>query len=460
MAVDRALVIIGAGPKAIAIVAKANVLAELGVSVPRIHVIERRSVGAHWTGDAGYTNGLLRLGTSPEKDIGFPYQSRCWGRELSSAVDERMARYSWQGFLIAQSGYSDWVDRGRPAPEHRQWARYLQWVAEQVAGSMTLHQGEARGIALRGSRWVVGYEGALGAREVEADGLVMTGPGRTKWLSAVPSHDRVLTVESFWSEYQRLRSAAPARIAIVGTGENAASIAMSLTSAEGQGHHIDIVSWVGMTYSRGESFRENRVFSNPEVGRWRWLSEQDRRSFIRRTDRGVFSIAALKVLDQADNIEILPGRLCKVTPHDGGGVWLHVEYDGRTEAVPYDYIVLATGSDQASFLLSMLEPETEREIRRRIGLPEITDASLEPLIGRHLEVRELRPLLHMPMLAGMRQGPGFANLSCLGRLSDQLLGGYVEGYIDDGLSARQPLSAGRPRAPSPEGRERIERVEG
>jgi len=32
--------------------------------------------------------------------------------------------------------------------------------------------------------------------------------------------------------------------------------------------------------------------------------------------------------------------------------------------------------------------------------------------------------LHLPMLAGIAQGPGFPNLSCLGLLADRILASY------------------------------------
>jgi mycobactin lysine-N-oxygenase len=37
----------------------------------------------------------------------------------------------------------------------------------------------------------------------------------------------------------------------------------------------------------------------------------------------------------------------------------------------------------------------------------------------------LRPPLHIPVAAGLAQGPGFPNLSCLGLLSDRILRRYV-----------------------------------
>ena len=42
-----------------------------------------------------------------------------------------------------------------------------------------------------------------------------------------------------------------------------------------------------------------------------------------------------------------------------------------------------------------------------------------------LAVTDLRPPLHLPVLAGLAQGPGFPNLSCLGLLSDRVLRRYV-----------------------------------
>ena len=42
-------------------------------------------------------------------------------------------------------------------------------------------------------------------------------------------------------------------------------------------------------------------------------------------------------------------------------------------------------------------------------------------IGPDLSVEGLRPRLHLPMMAAIRQGPGFPNLSCLGLLSDRIL---------------------------------------
>ena len=50
---------------------------------------------------------------------------------------------------------------------------------------------------------------------------------------------------------------------------------------------------------------------------------------------------------------------------------------------------------------------------------------LERLIDVDLSVSGLEPPLHLPVMAGLAQGPGFPNLSCLGLLSDRVLRRYV-----------------------------------
>jgi mycobactin lysine-N-oxygenase len=92
------LAVIGAGPKGIAIAAKARALTAAGLGAPRVVLIDRSAVAGNWTGRQGYTNGLLPLGTPSEKDIGYPYADS-WGA-ASPAVTAAMADYSWHRHLI------------------------------------------------------------------------------------------------------------------------------------------------------------------------------------------------------------------------------------------------------------------------------------------------------------------------------------------------------------------------
>jgi len=444
MSISSTLIIIGAGPKALAIAAKATVLSEVGLRVPEIHIVERAEIGAHWSGRAGYTNGRQPLGTPPEKDLGFPYQSTDWGPELSARINREMHRFSWQSFLVAHDRYADWVDRGRPAPEHRHWAQYLQWVAASVGPHVRFHQGTVTTAAIQGDRWSVTFEGLEGREQLWGDGLVLTGPGRVRAPRSTPSHQRILTVESFWRDYLRFQQLDQARITIVGGGETAAAIALGLVQLGRPGLQIDLVTPKGLIYSRGESFRENRVYSDAANGHWSQLTAEHRRDFIRRTDQGVFSQAALQVLDQSDALRLIPGNLVEVSLDAEGLPLIGLEYDGARWRQGSDYVILATGADHLATLNSLLDDRNRDEILARTGLGAFTQEQVEESITTDLSIEGLTPRLHLPMLSAMSQGPGFSNLSCLGRLSDRILEPYVGGaVVEDSTVAEMSTKRGR-----------------
>ncbi|HZE18456.1 MAG TPA: lysine 6-monooxygenase, partial [Mycobacterium sp.] len=63
---------------------------------------------------------------------------------------------------------------------------------------------------------------------------------------------------------------------------------------------------------------------------------------------------------------------------------------------------------------------------------------LQEAIGHDLAVTDVTPKLFLPNLAGLTQGPGFPNLSCLGLLSDRVLGAAI-------ATQRQTTPPGEPR---------------
>jgi mycobactin lysine-N-oxygenase len=164
------LAVIGAGPKGIAIAAKARAIAAAGLGAPRVVLIDRGAIAGNWTGRQGYTSGLLPLGTPPEKDVGFPY-AHSWG-PASPAVTAAMTEYSWQRHLIARGAYADWVDRGRLRPTHRQWSIYLREVAEKAQAEVVA--AELVGLEADGERWRLALEPG---EAIWADGVVITGAG-------------------------------------------------------------------------------------------------------------------------------------------------------------------------------------------------------------------------------------------------------------------------------------------
>jgi len=169
-------------------------------------------------------------------------------------------------------------------------------------------------------------------------------------------------------------------------------------------------------YSRGESYEENRLYSDP--GDWPGLAEAHRREFLVRTDRGVFSLQAEAILNQSRGFRALAGRAVAISAGERQ-VAVTIEYGDEREHVAYDLVVVAIGFQSGWF-----EGLLGEQARGRLA-GALAGAQLERRIEADLSVVGLQPPLHLPMVAGLAQGPGFPNLSCLGLLSDRVLRRYV-----------------------------------
>jgi len=435
------LLVIGAGPKAIAIAAKRAVLAKLGRPVPRVVIVDYQGVAAHWSGSAGFTDGRQLLGTRPEKDIGFPYASTLWGCiPLNKAIDKEMYLLSWYTYLIDQGTYSDWVDRGRTRPTHGEWSRYIQWVAARIEIDIRIAKVQAISTIMDGTRWQLSCVGGEGQSYLlEGDGLVLTGPGTPLTIPGQPaSHPRVWDGANFWlhlAELSRQRDTTtePLNIGVIGTGETAAAIVVALSNTLQEAAFIEVISPYGVLYSRDEGFAENRLFSDPD-GRlanlhgnhrhelnWLSLSENDRREFVRRTDRGVFSMHAVEELNLAENVRSVLGT-ARSLQASAEKVRVEMEYGGNIEQDEYDYVIVARGFN-ALWFTALLDAATHARLGNATAA--FDRNMLECAIGEDLSIQGFQPRLHLPMLAGVAQGPGFPNLSCLGLLSDRILSSYV-----------------------------------
>ena len=282
----------GAGPKGIAIAAKARALAAAGLPAPRVVLVDRSEVAGNWTGRQGYTSGLLPLGTPPEKDVGYPYAAS-WD-DASADVVGAMAQYSWQRHLIRHGVYSDWVDRGRLRPTHREWSTYLREVAELAEAEIV--RGVVTGLEITGGdRWEVTLEAGSA---MTADGVVMTGAGPAITVPGQPrDHPRVLDGRTYRLAAHKLARERAVNVCVVGSGETAASVVIDLLKRCGRHSTIDVLATRGVLYSRGESYDENQFYSDPSD--WPHLAEAHRREFLERTDRGVFSLQAEATLNQA-----------------------------------------------------------------------------------------------------------------------------------------------------------------
>ncbi|MDE1671848.1 SidA/IucD/PvdA family monooxygenase [Nocardia gipuzkoensis] len=405
------LVVVGAGPKALAVAAKAHVLRELGLPAPRVVVVEAHAVGGNWLPSGGWTDGQHRLGTSPEKDIGFPYHSTL-ARGRNRAINEAMMAYSWTSFLVDQGTYAEWIDRGRPSPQHHVWAKYLQWVARAI--DLELVVGTVRSIAAAADGWQVTAVDADGRpTEIEADGLMITGPGRSE--KALTKHPKVLSIAEFWDLAGKRSLPVASRVAVIGGGETAGS-ALDELIRHGM-LSISVISPMATIYTRGESYFENSLFSDPI--KWGALSVDERRDVIRRTDRGVFSVRVQESLLADNRVHHMQGRVVRVADQDGA-VALTLRNEMRPDQVhTADLVIDATGGRPLWFL-ELFDANAADLLELAVG-GELTQARIEAAIGYDLAVSGLDSKLYLPNLAALAQGPGFPNLSCLGALSDRVL---------------------------------------
>ena len=405
------LAIIGAGAKAVAVAAKAGVLREMGVEVPDVVAVERSDVAANWRAGGGWTDGRQRLGTSPEKDVGFPYRSTLVpGRDTD--LDERMMRFSWQSYLVATDQFVGWIDRGRPAPTHDTWAGYLRWVGDVVG--LKVVRGEVVQISVDGSRWV------LHTREssLSADTVMVTGPGQPE-RSMLSGDPRVLSIAQFWQRAGQHDRIVAENVAVIGGGETAASMLNELF------HHrvsaITAISPQATLFTRGEGFFENSLFSDPTG--WRSLTQAERRDCIARTDRGVFSARVQESLLADERIKHLRGRVARVVNRDDR-IWITLCTDNCGEPQEtlhrFDLVIDGSGADPLWFL-PLMSPASLSLLELGVGGP-LTGERLEESIGHDLAVVGVTPKLVLPNLSGVNEGPGFPNLSCLGLLSDRVLG--------------------------------------
>ncbi|MFE3442512.1 SidA/IucD/PvdA family monooxygenase [Nocardia sp. NPDC059180] len=427
---DR-LLVVGAGPKAMAVAAKAHVLRTLGLPAPDVTVVEPHAVGGNWLATGGWTDGRHQLGTSPEKDLGFPYHST-WARGHNQAINEAMMAFSWSSFLVERGTYAEWVDRGRPSPQHNVWAKYLQWVARKI--DLDLVAGSVRKISAAADGWLVTVADADGVTsEIDADQLMITGPGNSG--RALADHPKVLSIAEFWDLAGKRKLPVSSRAAVIGGGETAGSAMDELVRHDVL--TVSVISPGATIYTRGESYFENSLFSDP--AKWRALSIDERRDVMRRCDRGVFSVRVQESLLADNRVHHLQGRVVRVA-EQGDGVSLTLRNDLRPDQQHnFDLVVDATGG-QALWFLDLFDADAADLVELAIGGP-ITQARLEASMGHDLAVDGLDAKLYLPNLAGLAQGPGFPNLSCLGQLSDRVLATTATSPV--AVNA-EPARSGRP----------------
>jgi mycobactin lysine-N-oxygenase len=473
------LLVVGAGAKATALAAKVHALNTIGAGPLALTIVEATEVAASWLGRNGMTSGEEPLAIPPIKDIGFPYQSSKTFGELGAELDRAMMPFTWQQYMIGKGEYARWVNAGSPAVQHRDYGRYLTWALSQATAGVTIVRGRVTQVSLpeRGGRcWMVevmepsahaetggrrsepadgatapGLTGRRSSEPVdlsqyECDALVLTGPGVHRALPHDPAAaTRIFHCDSRRGELARIPVEQSSDIAIVGGGESALSAVAFLRDFRPAARMTVYTPMLPL--SRGESFLENRVFSNPDEVAWSALDPQTRRDFVKHCDRGVFDPGTLASIAYDDRCRFVTGRVMHVGSHterdgdeESGGVYVdYAAAEGLTSA-RHDYLINCTGFDLLEQLRGLFSPALRAEIERQAGPVWERPPESEVAIGRALELRGVHPRLYIPGLAALSQGPGFANLGCLGLLANRVLAPLVLG--EDAPRELQAVVAG------------------
>ncbi len=430
MATEPRLIVVGAGAKAAGIATKVHALNTLGLGPIGLTIVEGTEVAASWLGLNGMTSGEEPLAVTPIKDVGFPYRSHEVFGEAGEEIDAQAMQLSWQRHMIGRRLYARWIDAGSPQVRHRDYGEYLRWVLARATAGVEHVAGVATAVALNeaGDGWRVEVTDGDGAAEHGADAVVLTGPGVHRELP----HDEAVEPRLFHcddrrDEFARLPEAG-CDVGVVGGGESALSCVMYLRRARPSCRFTIYTPMLPL--SRGESFLENRVFSDPDAVEWEHLDERTRRDFVKHSDRGVFDPPSLAAIAYDERCRFVCGRALHVAASGGGRARVEYEAPSGRHGGEHDYVVNCTGFDLLAQLRTLFTPATRAAIEARVGPLWDAPAGTEVPIGRHLELRGLEPRLHVPGLAGLSQGPGFANLGALGLLANRVLQPFYLTYSD------------------------------
>ncbi len=439
--VSRTLVVVGAGPKALAIHTKAAALRAVGSDAPSVVIIEDKGVAANWDGTNGYTDGRQQLVTPPEKDLGFPYRSG-----FGTRVDQTMVQYSWHAFLVATGRLSSRLHSQRPPVFHSDLASYLHWVSKESAADIRPGKVIDAGIESNRNEWVVRYQpsDSTACQELRANGIVITGPGSPRLLVGRTGrpHFIISNSQTFWERrrIEDFRTFLKGRIAIVGAGDTAASVVVTLLDVlpNPEQVHIDLFCpidrEIGVTASRSESLGETGWHTNPTG--WDRLALTARKAYFKRTERGVFSGILKARIDAAANVRPIPAFVVDWERREKA-VKVTIESNGRREHFPgpyYNRLVVATGFKRWSFSELFRE---KSEFPPSFPAIHVKGAKFDNEVEEAISMRIKTDLsytndrgwpsakLYLPILAGLQCGPGFPNLGCLGLLSDRIIGSVL-----------------------------------
>lgn len=438
------LAIIGAGPKAVAIAAKAAVLARQPASKRvNVTVFEKDRLASAWMGGYGYTDGVQPLCTLAERDLGFPYLA---DSRPSTVAEQMFAEFSWQAHAIRKgmgsAQYDQWVLHGRHPPTHNQFARYLDDAFRRSGAALLLEEVKYVSYNPANNKWLIVSvdAGNDAVSQREFDGVVITGSGPAQSLSVVSAgnpaqSNRVFDGVTFWSALKQIvhildnEPVDDRSIVIIGAGGTAAAIAYWFVRNKIE-VPITIMGKEATLYARHPGFFEDRLFSDEDA--WALLDNATRLEFVSRLTTGVVWDSVLKnlatdsinyVCAQVSQLEVLPpphsGLYPDVVAHFHPPVPGGTSWNGAVHKQAGAIFINARGFDRWKFIELLPQHQATDFNDRELIMATISRALMLTQTG----AGPFPPGLHVPMLASI-QGPAASNLMALGWMSDRILERY------------------------------------
>lgn len=462
MTTTHKLVVVGGGPKAVALAVQAHLRRQMRQGDVRVTVIESYEIGASWSGNNGYTDGCQELCTPSEHDLVFPVQP------LWSQSDEERER---EKALVKEFTWASFVQEGRrdlapslgaepPAASHLVFSHYLRWAFEKSGAELL--RGRVTGLDFVDGKWFTRYMPVSEAAEVSvsSDGVVVTGSGPSK--TPLPLLEEGEDTRSFvfdgvnyWSRKRQLIDLLKSpteeqhQVVVIGGGGAAAAIAADIVASAPEESNFGVIVLTSRAtlFSRGESkFELMRALDDDA---WEKIPMPLRREFLDRYSAGVVSYKVMTALSGAiDRIAISVGRASELIQADypnGGaghaaivvrayecqkgrgcsnGCRLPVSDRCETFTIDSDAVVDARGFDASWFRKILSE-----ELDRRLSDLEECGRALEEYISPYLAIEDHRdegfpPYFHAPNLSALKFGVGVSSLLALGSMAKRILQAY------------------------------------
>ena len=236
---------------------------------------------------------------------------------------------------MAHGRFADWVgSAGGCGRRTGKWSWYLREVAERAEAEIV--SGELVGLDVERRQVAARTRGKWGDL---ADGVVFTGSGPPITVAGQPrEHPRVFDGRSHWLQQRALKKQIAESVCVIGSGRDGGVDRDQPAEEVPQTLDCGRPDEPRGSYSRGESYDENRFYSDP--GDWPRLAESHRREFLERTDRGVFSMQAEAILNHSRGFR-MPGA-----PRSRPAIHRSSSRSSTTTSVSdvaYDLVVVAIG---------------------------------------------------------------------------------------------------------------------